>query len=284
MRALRETVIIAAAAGVSYAAVGSVISTFRLSSYTPYYATGVYRDAAYVYGVMHWDPGPDYLHKFTVAGSFVDSVLLQGTKRPYGADHCHLGGGYVCIIDPGLGGIHSATLMIVRKATGERVTSFTVVSGWWPRTVMWDGRHYYAASVDAQGEFALYTSAGSRVGTWKARGWPGTMTCTGALAYANVANYKSGRYLVASSEMKGEPSCIIDMADGSLVATFGTPFIGTWGGVVGDSSQPRTYGGAYWICKNVYGGDRYCVEIDIDARGAASVVPASVGKVKAIYR
>jgi len=49
------------------------------------------------------------------------------------------------------------------------------------------------------------------------------------------------------------------------------------------SPRPGSYGAAYWICKNAVGGDHYCVDVDIGAP-ATSVLPASVRKIRAIYR
>jgi hypothetical protein len=253
------------------AGVGSVISTFRLSPYTAPYANGINRDASYVYGVMHSHPGMDYLYRFTAAGSFVSSVEMPNTVRPHGADHCHLGAGYLCIIDPGAGSGYYSELYFVLKTTGSAVTSFAVFSGWFPRTVMWDGGYYYVAGVDNAGVFTMYTAAGSNAGSWKPSGWPSAMTSTGGLAYAAAANGLPGTYLVAS-------------ANGSLVATFREPFVACYGAVVGDSSRPATYGAAYWICESVSGGELYAVEIDIRGRNETSVLPASLGKVKAIYR
>jgi hypothetical protein len=68
---------------------------------------------------------------------------------------------------------------------------------------------------------------------------------------------------------------------GSLVATW------TFGGQYlmhisyGDSSNPGVYGAAIWgVATSPY--DVW--EVDIDARGASSVMPASIGQVKALYR
>jgi hypothetical protein len=271
-------------AGIVHAEIGSVISTFRMSGYTEPRGNGIYRDGSYVYGVMHTHPGIDYLYRFTVGGSLLGSVSMTRTIRPHGADRCHLGAAYLCIIDPGAASGYASDLFFVNKTTGSVVMSFAVFSGWFPRSVTWDGTYYYAAGVDNEGVFTKYTPAGSNVGSWKPSGWPSAMTSTGALGYAAFANGLPGSYLVASARYANQPSCIIDMADGSLVATFTEPFIARAGGVVGDSSRPGTYGAAYWICKNATGGDMYAVEIDIDGRNETSILPASLGKVKAIYR
>jgi hypothetical protein len=49
----------------------------------------------------------------------------------------------------------------------------------------------------------------------------------------------------------------------------------------GDSSNPGVYGAAIWAIRH---DPDSVIEIDIDARGASAVMPASLGKVKAIYR
>lgn len=108
------------------------------------------------------------------------------------------------------------------------------------------------------------------------------MNYCGGAAYAQRGNYGAGPYFVASAGYALRPSCITTFPGGSLVSTWHAPYPGNVAWVFyADSSIPATYGAAIW---SIMLNPRYVVEFDIHARGASSVMPASIGKVKAIYR
>ena len=273
------------AASAAYAAVGSLISSFFVTDGVRRpYAYGVNRDPSFVFVVMDGD-GADFIYRYNPSGSFVSSVRLEGTACPRGADPCHFGGTYMCVVDSSL-----KKLFVVNAYTGASITSFSVsAAGGPPQSVVWDGTYYYVAS-QAPGAFSRYTSSGASAGTWAASGWPAAMHAIGGAAFAHVARGVAGNYLVASSYARGEPSCLIDMEGGALLATWTMPALPnglSYGAAYGDSSQPPTYGAAYWV--NWSDGSEpyprwYAFEVDIGARGGQPVVPASLGKVKAIYR
>jgi hypothetical protein len=75
------------------------------------------------------------------------------------------------------------------------------------------------------------------------------------------------------------------MGTGSLVGSWPIPFSGFHlAGVCGDA-YPSSYGASLWEITQNDGNNSYWVyQTDIDARGATNVLPASLGKVKAIYR
>ena len=103
--------------------------------------------------------------------------------------------------------------------------------------------------------------------------------CRGT-AYARRGNYGAGPYFVAGSGFR-DRYCMTTFPGGSLVATWTLPSPYITHMSYGDSSNPGVYGAAIWATTwSPYD----VVEIDIDARNASSVVPASIGKVKAIYR
>ena len=47
---------------------------------------------------------------------------------------------------------------------------------------------------------------------------------------------------------------------------------------------PLNYGAALWLRGSLENSTVWVYEVDVEARGATSVLPASVGKIKAIYR
>lgn len=281
MRLLIYIVSIVTLAAGAFGEIGSVISSYWLGFGKPGLCLGVYRDASYVYGVVY---NPNVLRRFTPSGSFIDSVPLARIIYPRGADHCHLGGGYLCICD------EYRHLHFVNKSTGSTVSSFTAAGAGSGEmaNVFWDGVYYYVAGEYSKGRFNRYTASGAYAGLWVATGWPSSMAGTGGAAYSNIANYAAGDYLVASTYYWTPycPSCIIDIDTGSLVATWDLPplypiSIRASGAVCGPAYPPK-YGAAYWVgCFTMDGTKMF--QVDIGGRSSA-VTPASVGKVKAIYR
>ncbi|MGD8719576.1 MAG: hypothetical protein PVH29_12250 [Candidatus Zixiibacteriota bacterium] len=74
------------------------------------------------------------------------------------------------------------------------------------------------------------------------------------------------------------------MDTGSVVATWLKSFH-NWGSAVCGDAAPSSYGASLWGLSYDWDTDVFTVyQTDIDARGATNVVPASVGKIKAIYR
>ena len=260
---------------------GSVISSFRLSGYSAPYANGIYVGDSYVTSIYCNATGRDYFYRYRFNGTLVGSYGLNGTSSPQGGDSAHLGGGYVSLVDPS-----TSRLLVFRANGGTPVTSFAV-SG--PgsgnlQDVMWTGSYYEVTDHLGNGRFNRYTSTGSFAGMVAYNGWPAAMTSIGAAAFSDVANGRSGSYLVASSRANGQPSCIINIGgSGSLVATFGMPPYFASGGCCGRSSKLQKYGTAYWTTWIVADGI-WCYEVDIGGKGATGVVPSSLGKVKSIYR
>lgn len=281
MRLLIYTVSVAAVAAGAFADIGSVISSYYLAFGEPGLCFGVYRDASYVYGVVR---NPHVLRRFTPSGSFIDSVPLAHVIYPRGADHCHLGAGYLCICDE----YHH--LRFVNITTGSTVSSFTAegAGSGEMANVFWDGVYYYVAGEYSSGLFNRYRASGVFAGLWVATGWPSRVAGTGGAAFSNIANCAQGNYLIASAYdwFTGCPSCIIDVDTGSLVATWDLPafypFAVRASGAVCGPAYPSSYGVVYWVgCFTLDG--TMMLQVDVDGRCPA-VTPASVGKIKAIYR
>jgi hypothetical protein len=169
---------------------------------------------------------------------------------------------------------------ILHNGGGAPVASFAVSNA--PQNNFWDGEYYYVNSITEKGRFARYTRNGVRTGTWTCAGWPENMRRCGGAAYAQSGNHGEGPYFVASAGSAGRPCCITTFPAGSLVSTWHAPFSGSvWHLAYGDSSNPTTYGAAIWAINL---SPDLVLEFDIDARGASGLLPASLGKVKAIYR
>lgn len=279
MKVIAILVLAALTAASAYADVGSVISSFLWNA-TPA-PGGICRDASYVYAVIRDVSGPEYLRRYNTAGSLLGSVPLAMTY-PREGDHSHLGAAYLCTIDDDTDRLH-----MVDKTSGATASSFAVAGpgGKSPREVTWDGTYYYiGGGAQDPGHYNLYTPAGSLARSWRPAGWPSGLTVPNALAYASFAVNREGHYLLASSAMYSQPNVIIDIPSGSLVASWIMPvYNGAAGAVCGASSKPGTYRAAYWVnwnSRNTW----YAFEFDIGAAVNPAVVPASVGKVKAIYR
>ncbi len=267
------------AAAAAYAAVGSIISSFCVVRETPPLLDCVYRDGSYVYVILGYSRERyNVLCRYTASGSLLRSVRIQGFYGFSDADRCHLGGPYFAVISVG-------RLCFMNKNTGSVARYFSVrgMSGTGPFSVAWDGRYYYIASAASRGEFTRYTASGAFAGNWVAAGWPGNMSETGGTAFAHRVKGEGGNYLVATNWADNQPSCVINVDNGSLVATWNLPPRYYTGAVYGDSSKPATYGAALWVSR-LYFGSRWVCEVDLGARGGQPVVPASVGKIKAIYR
>lgn len=276
---MRRIIIIVCAAALgtcAYARVGSVISSFHIGNPGSISVYGsLYRDPSHVYAV--WDyGGQNYLRRYTATGSFVNQVYIGYRDEGIGdADHCHLGRPYFAFVD-------LFDLTVINANDGSIAASFAIKGPgtWRPYNVMWDGKYYYVNQFMDYGVFNRYTSAGSLAGKWAAAGWPSGMRSSG-VAFAHRFDNVAGRYLLAAAAGR---SCAINMVNGSLIATWPLPLDSCYGAVYGDAA-PSSYGAAMWVHSYIYPpGRNWAYQIDVGARAAASVLPASLGKVKAIYR
>jgi hypothetical protein len=245
---------------------------YSTGSGTYSWSFGLARDDRYVYGfsinVIYSD---DYLVAREPTGSLVRVVHMPGIGGYWQsfADNSHLGTAYLAVCDDG-------ELLTVEKTTGSVVSRFYVRR---QQAFFWDGSYYVFARYQSPGVFDRFTSSGGAAGTWTAAGWPAAITSLGGCGYSPYACDAEGDYLVASSNDSREPSCIIDLATGSLVATWA---FGYCEGAVCGAAYPGTYGDTYWVLK-LRGSSFYAFQIDIDGRHIG-VAPASVGKIKALYR
>ncbi len=265
-----------AAAG--WGSMGSIISSFRVSGYAEPYSLGIYAGPGFVSAIMNGS-SQDYLYRYNKAGSLVATFPINGTGAPRGGDKSHLGGGYLSLVDA-----TSSRLFLIRS-NGVVVSSFPVTAGGGGTlaNVMWTGTYYEVAGFSSRGVFNRYRQGGASAGSVSYNGWPAAMTSTGAVAYSRWANGRSGSYLIASSRSQAEPSCILNISgSGSLVATFTMPPIAAAGGCCGPASV-SSFGTTYWVNWGT-SSDIVFYEVDIVGRNTTTLMPASLGKVKAIYR
>ena len=255
------TLVVAAAA---QAGVGSVISSFRMTGVGATAAKGIYRGDTFVYAVVD-AAGDNYLRIYTTAGSLVGSVVLAGADSPRDADHSLLGSGYLDVFDYGKKMLVTYTFdgaMVNSKAVPSDTTAFAYIPG--------TSRYFLARDQ----MIFRYTLNDVLVNKFYVGG------TLGGLAASGLYNGKEGQYLVVGRSGTGGYSFVYTGA-GSLVDSFVVPGAGTYGSVIApgafmDSAQ------TYW-CVQTVGSYRWAYQVDVGAT-APAVMPASVGKVKALYR
>jgi len=283
MRKIIAVVCMAALATCAYAEVGSVISSFYLgtSGIHDWWWFGIYRDPSYVYCIHHQLSGVN-LYFYTPGGSRQGYVpIYSGTISYYGdSDRCHLGAGYIAWMADGLL-IFTNIRRPVPPAGYFAVRSPGV---WSTHNVAWGGAYYYVNDYTDRGVFNRYTTTGSLAGTWTVAGWPPALLAH-SVAFSRSFNEGSGQYFIAVS---ADRTYAFNMNGGSLLGSWRIPRAtdGQRGAICGDA-YPPSYGAALWVHSSFRVSsvltDSWAYQIDVNARGATSVLPASLGKVKAIY-
>jgi hypothetical protein len=109
------------------------------------------------------------------------------------------------------------------------------------------------------------------------------MTYCGSAAHADYGSNAPGPYFVAGSWLGDEPMCMTTFPGGSLVRTWTPPLENGNGLAYGKSSRPATYGDAVWAAWFT-GSSQYAFEFDVAARTKPAVEPASIGRIKSLYR
>jgi hypothetical protein len=244
----------ACAAAPTFGAVGDVISSFPWPN-----ARNAYRDADYVYCVV----GTNTLRRYTAGGSLVGTVALSGLTAADDADHCVAGGGRMTV----LGG--SNQIFEYRLSNGSLIRSYAAP----PSTT---GYAYFPAGayvyVHSETYINRYTTAGSFVSSFQ------VSYSAGPIAATNRFNDRAGDYVIVGSRIALSAS--VYTGTGSLVRSFVMPAV-TYGCVCGPGA-PSSRGTTYW-CNLRMGTDFYAYQIDLGNTNAA-VTPASIGKIKTLYR
>lgn len=269
MRARHGLIIYAAAATLAAACstradVGSVISSFQMTASASPTATGIYRDWTYVYGILY-STGADYLAAYTPSGSLVKSVGLSQAKAPRDADYSPLGTGYVDVFD------FDRKMLLTYKINGEYVKAKPLPSDTTAYAYIPGASRYFIARDQM---VFRYTLNDVLVNKFYVGG------NIGGLAATPVYDGKDGEYVVIGRSGPGGYSYVYT-GGGSLVDSFVVPGAGTYGSIVG-RPEPKSFQRAYW-CVQQIGAARWAYQVDVEGT-APAVAPASMGKVKAIYR
>jgi hypothetical protein len=282
MKKIIVALLLAALAGQASATLGSIISSFYIGKSNPEsipsYYTCIYRDPTYVYGFFIYG-GQIVITVRTPTGSRVSAHPFYYEPYPYPGSMTgsHLGESYFAFSD------YECERIYTTDKYGEIAGSFPAEGpgGRDPFDIMWDGRYYHVHN--AEGKYNLYTTAGALAGQWTVAGWPAGMRGGGS-TFSKSFNNAGGRYLFVVGP--GRSDYAFNMNDGSLLASWSLPpYPYTCYGQNFGDAYPASYGGALWYHAFSNPTDEHwAYQIDVDARNATNVVPASIGKIKAIYR
>jgi hypothetical protein len=260
---------LAFAAAVAFAEPGSLISSF-LTGNTGNMPFGAYRDENYVYVFYYDNPVSHYALKYTPAGEYVGITTLWHFRYlPEDPDHSILGSSYFTV------------------AAERGIVTYAKEGG---TSVRWDHRdlietlgyaynpgspYYFVAVWPDAGDIIVYrfNTGGSLVSTFA--------TDYGAkLAAPDRFAGMGGDYLITY----GGSVCAVYEPAGSLITTFNhNAGYGIYGGTAGPG-YPASYGTTLWalLVKGTTGN--VVCQIDLGNGSPSAVAPASLGKVKALFR
>ncbi|MEE9457744.1 MAG: hypothetical protein V3W11_11410 [bacterium] len=261
---------LALVAACSWAGPGSVISSFKITE-TGDPPFGAYRDADYVY-VIHMAPLWYQTMKYTPTGSYAGYSEFWGCRYvPEDPDHSYLGSSYISVAV-------EAGVITYPKSGGS--------------SVRWDHREL----VDTLGYAHRPGSPYYFVGVWpESRDYDYNIYCfntAGSLISSFVPDY--GAKLAATDMFGGVPgeylitygglTCAVYEPAGSLVATFNQEAAySLYGGTAGPG-YPTSYGTTLWALAIKGYQNNVVYQIDLGNEVIPTVAPASLGKVKALFR
>jgi hypothetical protein len=255
---------LACAAACSWAGPGSVISSFSVYGDFP---TGVYRDGDYVY---MFDSAPFHTAaKYTPAGSLVEWIPFSTRGRVFeDPDHSYLGTPYMSVA------VESGVVTYPKTggppARWDHLDLIETV-GYAHRP----GSPYYFIAVwpgDSDIYVCRFNTAGSLVSSFEP--YYG-IKLAATDRFAGV----SGDYLITY----GGVTCAVREAGGSLVATFGQEAAYLLYGGTAGPGYPASYGTTLWVLRSPAQNDMV-YQIDLGNGTASAVAPASLGRVKALFR
>jgi len=264
MKRSAVTILCLLAAAAAWADVGSIISSFPLTGVATPRAQGIFRDWDYLYAVVY-TADDDYFYVYTPAGSLVRSVRLEGSNAPCDADHSLLGSGYLDVFDAG------SKMLLTYSKEGELIRAKPLPSDTTAFAHHPDGTRYYLA----RGEHVFrYTLDDVLVNQFYVGG------VLDGLASSPAYNGEGGAFVIAGRSGTGGYSYVY-RGTGTLVDSFVVPGAGTYGSTIA-RGYPRSYHRSYW-CVQTVGSERWAYQVDINGT-APAVAPASLGRVKALYR
>lgn len=259
---------LAVAAVPASGSVGSIISSFKVNVYYPPEMTlGVYRDAEYVYIVTYDYGGNFYLIRCEPDGTRRGNINLgyypHGPLPPNGADHSVVGTGFISFPWG-----YSGLLTTNSTSTGYLVKSEK-------------RRPYFDEYAFIPGGQYIYTSQ-DRVVYRFTMSWTlvNSFTISRGSVHAATAyfNGHEGEYIIVEA---GYPNfAYVYTGAGSFVTSF--PVIHSGKDTVCGPGYPSSYGTTYWRFIKTAPNYGWCYQIDLGATSA--ITPASVGRIKALYR
>ena len=258
----------------AYAGPGYVISSFEARPGYRMFVQGIYRDASYVYAAVgdYTNNRITYLFKYTPSGSSVG--LARGLPGPYllygDADHSALGDGYFAII------YDESSVRDIDLASGSIVSSWSPFADMYGYAYIPGGAYKYVLTEG--GTVYRFTVAGSLVSSF-AVGWGKSLAASDRFAG------RSGEFVIVA----GDRAANVYSGAGSLIRTFVVPEApylclkhDTAACGVGYPGECNT---TFWahLTDRMPPWDRDFV-YQISLGNGVAVAPASVGRIKALYR
>ncbi len=254
---------LAAAAAADF---GSVVSSFRLSGTSMPYVTGIIkhspRNPVY-YGALY-STGPDYLLQYNESGSIIGSYILEGCLAPADMDDWS-DVRKISVLDVG-----RRELLEYVPTTGSFIGSRPVPSNTRGFAVLgWRWCSFIA------------------VGTWVYqydRNWSivssfNTGMDIGAIAATPFFRNREWATVIVAPRGRGYFNCYY-VSTGSFAASFTVPGSGTRGAdCMTIYTAPNQID---YFCSRVTARGMYLYKIDIE--GYSKIAPASLGRVKALFR
>jgi hypothetical protein len=246
----------------AFGAPGDIISSFTVQ--TPALRTaGVYRDGAYVYFVVSWTPAPiASAYKYTPDGTFIGNVdFNRPNSYPLNdPDHSRRGDGYM-----------------TAGTEGDFLITYNMSTGAWVENTHLPIQDIQGYAYRGDGATFAFVTDDSWI-TYKFNpAWNvvASFSWGGGLAATRRYEGRAGNYVI----LNGNPADVYTGA-GSLVGTFPCP---ANAGCVCGPGYPASWGTTFWTYRRVAGNNYMVYQIDL-GNGLTAVEPASLGKVKALYR
>ncbi len=250
------TVLLAAAATAKF---GDVTFYFRLSGTNMPYVTGILCRYEPYYGALY-STGPDYLLQYNAMGSIIGSYVLNNCMAPADMD-TWLGSRNFSVLDTG----RSALLEYV-LTTGSFVGSRPVPANTKGYAALWSSRRF----------LAIGTSVYQYDGNWSIVNSFNTGMDIGAIGATDKFLNRTWPTVIVAPWGPGPFHCYY-VSNGSHAASFSVPGSGTRGAHCYGPTEP-----IYFYCNRVTPGGMYLYRVDIE--GYSNVEPASLGRVKALFK
>ncbi|MEE9457534.1 MAG: hypothetical protein V3W11_10340 [bacterium] len=250
-----------------FCSLGSVISSFRIADNYHTYAYGVARDGTYVYYVTV-EMSPAYRLYYRYPGGGGGGMIFIG-KFPAGhgdADTSVLGTGYFADIYE-VGSVQTITDFDIR--TGSAVASWAPFEG---------NMRGYAYSPALRRKYVArdyriyrYDTSGNLLSSF------GFGRNINGLAVTEEFCGYNGEYIIASY---GTDSYVLN-AQGVQIGSFSYPR-GVITACACGPGYPSEYGTTFWCIVDTYMQAVYLSQVSL--HNATAVTPASVGRIKALFR